>query len=573
MSQINLYSPTQFTTGFLIADLLNPTGVLTSSDSLSQMTQIGGVTVSACLELQSTLGALLLSRMTTAQKNSLLAANGMVLYDTTLNAFSLYEAGAWIGIPAIVIPTVVNDIPTFTNTAGTMHDSGVSLLLNGGNTNLFQGVLSGNITLTTAVSNVGFGTSVLNSITTGDRNQAFGTATLDSLTSGSDNSGFGYNSLQAITSGARNSGFGNNVLSTITTSNDNVGFGYNCLTESANAARNCAFGSGVLATLNDAVNCVDNVCAGYNNMTLATAVERTISIGSATGSTCSAAGECTFVGHSVASQGAAPAFTNLTGIGAWALHNAATLAGELTAVGWSSMLLATTAVRCTAVGHDTLSAITVSATGNDSTAVGTAAISLATTAIETTAIGSEAGASETQYTACTLIGYASDIGVNNLTNATAIGANAVVNTSNSLVLGSGANVGIGTSSPTANLHIVSGGGTAALQISGSGIIVPYRSTGSQVSNANTTDVIYQSLSTTPTIALPVATAGMAGQILFIKNNSFEGGGNYLNLVPSGGQTIDGDTSAQINGNHTGAIVYTDGSNWFIIACYGTPNRT
>ncbi len=44
--------------------------------------------------------------------------------------------------------------------------------------------------------------------------------------------------------------------------------------------------------------------------------------------------------------------------------------------------------------------------------------------------------------------------MNNLTNAAAIGANAVVSQSNSLILGNNANVGIGTSTPNSKLTVV-----------------------------------------------------------------------------------------------------------------------
>lgn len=47
----------------------------------------------------------------------------------------------------------------------------------------------------------------------------------------------------------------------------------------------------------------------------------------------------------------------------------------------------------------------------------------------------------------TALGIKADVGASNLTNATAIGANALVNSSNSLILGDSARVGIGTSSP------------------------------------------------------------------------------------------------------------------------------
>src|SRR5207247_356979 len=72
----------------------------------------------------------------------------------------------------------------------------------------------------------------------------------------------------------------------------------------------------------------------------------------------------------------------------------------------------------------------------------------------------------TTANANTFIGYASN-GAAGITNATAIGANASVTTSNSLVLGSGANVGIGTTAPQGALDVVSTTG---------GLIVPRMTT-------------------------------------------------------------------------------------------------
>lgn len=48
------------------------------------------------LDLTSTTGALIVPRMTTAQRGMLTAANAMIVYDTTLNAFSFYENGVWV---------------------------------------------------------------------------------------------------------------------------------------------------------------------------------------------------------------------------------------------------------------------------------------------------------------------------------------------------------------------------------------------------------------------------------------------------------------------------------------------
>jgi len=54
--------------------------------------------VSALLDLTSTVGALLLPRMTTTQRDALTAVNGMVLYNSTANKFQGYEAGAWVNL-------------------------------------------------------------------------------------------------------------------------------------------------------------------------------------------------------------------------------------------------------------------------------------------------------------------------------------------------------------------------------------------------------------------------------------------------------------------------------------------
>ena len=56
---------------------------------------------SALLDLTSTTGALLTSRMTTTQKNALTAVNGMVLYDSTLDQLHGRIAGAWVDLGSV----------------------------------------------------------------------------------------------------------------------------------------------------------------------------------------------------------------------------------------------------------------------------------------------------------------------------------------------------------------------------------------------------------------------------------------------------------------------------------------
>ena len=53
---------------------------------------------SAKLEIDSTTGAFLLPRMTTAERNALTAVNGMVIYNTTTTQLEAYENGSWVDL-------------------------------------------------------------------------------------------------------------------------------------------------------------------------------------------------------------------------------------------------------------------------------------------------------------------------------------------------------------------------------------------------------------------------------------------------------------------------------------------
>ena len=53
---------------------------------------------SVALELKSTAKAFLVSRMTTTQRDTLNAVNGMIIYNETTNKFQGYENGAWANL-------------------------------------------------------------------------------------------------------------------------------------------------------------------------------------------------------------------------------------------------------------------------------------------------------------------------------------------------------------------------------------------------------------------------------------------------------------------------------------------
>lgn len=128
-----------------------------------------------------------------------------------------------------------------------------------------------------------------------------------------------------------------------------------------------------------------------------------------------------------------------------------TIGDKNTFFGAKSGLSNSTGSSNTFIGHQAGNNAT---TGSNNTFIGSSASAGTTIGIANTALGSGAGAGNTTGNFNTFVGTQSQASVANLTNATAIGANASVGASNSIVLGNSANVGIGVSTPLDKLHVV-----------------------------------------------------------------------------------------------------------------------
>jgi hypothetical protein len=136
-----------------------------------------------------------------------------------------------------------------------------------------------------------------------------------------------------------------------------------------------------------------------------------------------------------------------------------TTGSQNTAIGYGVLGANTDGLRNVAVGMSALNANTL---GDDNVSVGYQSLSTNITGDFNVAIGSQAlqntransnvavgigaGALNTTGTSNTFLGSSANASVNNLTNATAVGANATVSQSNTLILGNNVNVGIGASS-------------------------------------------------------------------------------------------------------------------------------
>ncbi|MGE0461164.1 MAG: tail fiber domain-containing protein [Vicinamibacterales bacterium] len=165
--------------------------------------------------------------------------------------------------------------------------------------------------------------------------------------------------------------------------------------------------------------------------------------------------------------------SNNTALGAGALRT--NITGNLNVAVGSDALALVTVSGNTAVGHNALDAAT---TGAANTAAGNGALGSVTTGGFNAALGHLAAQALTTGSRVTVLGAESDVGGGGVSNATAIGANARVDASNALVLGSinGVNgasadtsVGIGTTSPGAALEIVRAGAGDQLRLTRFGL--------------------------------------------------------------------------------------------------------
>jgi hypothetical protein len=266
-------------------------------------------------------------------------------------------------------------------------------------------------------SNTASGTQALYSNTQGGPNEAFGYQALYSNTQGGPNEAFGYQALYSNSGNSLNSAFGYQALYS-NTGYDNDAFGFWALYANTSGTFNSAFG----------VQALFSNTTGYENAAYGT----------------SALGFNT-TGSQNTAVGFAALASNTTGP-----YN--------TAVGYQALNNNTTANYNTANGAQ---AMFSNITGEANLADGALALYSNTTGAGNTGVGANALYSNTTSNYVSCVGYSCSAS-DNISNATAIGARARVDQSNSLVLGgtgdNAVNVGIGTTKPSNILTIARGAG-------------------------------------------------------------------------------------------------------------------
>ncbi len=198
-----------------------------------------------------------------------------------------------------------------------------------------------------------------------------------------------------------------------------------------------------------------------------------------------------------------------------------TTGSQNTAVGYGVMSANTDGLRNVAMG---MSALNANTSGDDNVAIGYQSLlsnSLGnfnvgigsqalqnTTASNNVAIGVGAGAFNTSGSDNTFLGNGANATVNNLTNATAIGTNASVSQSNTLVLGNNASVGIGTSTPVSRLMVEGTTNRIQALVSNSTI-----GAWNEISNTSTGGQVFSMISTGS------ANSEGVGKLIFTRNTS------------------------------------------------------
>jgi hypothetical protein len=301
---------------------------------------------------------------------------------------------------------------------------------------------------TRGTGNIGLGSKSLYTLNGGNGNIGLGERALTFLSNGSFNIGIGFTSA-ALTKGSSNVLIGNSSSSVIGTDSlinnvivgsrssfalkggQNVLLGYNAGGQTIAASGNVAIGDSSLGASNNVSNSgYSNVAVGNKALTMNTSI------------------------------------SNLVAVGDSALYNNGTGASVITdgtantALGSKTLFSNTIGDANTASGNFALYSNTI---GSHNTANGRSALRSNIDGNHNTAVGYNALYNNVSGSHNTAIGFDADVtGVGTISNATAIGSNAWVSQSNSLVLGSvngvnsatsDVNVGIGTTAPNHALEI------------------------------------------------------------------------------------------------------------------------
>ena len=423
-------------------------------------------------------GADVLSANTTGSANTgvgskSLSSNDTGLFNTAMGAYSLEKNTGGGYNTAIGVSSLNLNDNGIRNTAV----GGYSLSNNNGNYNTSMGYLS-MLSNTSGGYNISIGAEALYGNLIGSNNVAIGFQSLRDY-DGNELVAIGNGSMQNTTSaGVENTAVGSYTLSLNLSGQNNTSMGYSSMLNNTTGSYNVAIGSNSLST-NNANN---NVAIGHNSLQSNTTGFDNVSIGS-----------------NALYQNIA-AFNN-TAIGTNALYSNSGSFGRFNAaIGHSSLYSNVNGLSNSAIGVQSLysnvdgsnnealgiQSLFSNTIGSNNLGLGAASLYYNISGDSNVSIGHSSSQTNIGGNNNVVIGATADVGSPFLSNAIAIGAGSVVNTSNSMVLGDGSiNVGIGTSSPTSTLHIEGFYGYNQLRL-----VTSYTPTGSTDVNGSVGDTAW-----------------------------------------------------------------------------------
>ncbi|MGB4967094.1 MAG: hypothetical protein WBO35_02725 [Candidatus Saccharimonadales bacterium] len=383
---------------------------------------------------------------TNALTNTSVAITAGTRYQVTFNLQSNSCSGAGETLTVRVGNTIIGTLPASScNSYAAYSFVGQAANTNGVSFTPTSGWVGGINSFTISIKTIGAITSPAITI-----ENASGAANIEIRASSSTSNTFvGLSSGRQNTAGGQNVALGSTALQNNTYGNDNTAIGYKALQSNTSGANNTALGSQAL--MNN-ISGVNNVALGMSTLQGNVSGSDNIGIGlSALGGN-SFGGSNIALGHSAASSNTIG--SNNIAIG-WEALLSNTSANFNVAVGYNSLRLATGGGN-TALGTISLSGLT---TGTQNAAVGYAALGATNTGSNNAALGYNALLSNSSGSNNSALGVSAGYRdqvtafatLGNLQRATAIGAYAQVQQSDSIVLGSvdyNTKVGVGITTPS-----------------------------------------------------------------------------------------------------------------------------